>query len=308
MHKMEVQSCAPASPWLYCAEAARLFVLLILTCIAIPVLAYSDGIDIYPISTTPRLLLSGKIGNYTVTMNLFLYPETVYGNYSYVKRNSSLELIGALDYDKVRLYEYVDHQNTGVFEGKILVDKIVGIWRPVNNKRASPLPFSLSLELGTFETHSSRFVSGNIFLIRSGENAAFLDLSKEISNRVYSCKTVFSDTKNKHHYVVIRLEGFSLDACRERSACGCGIETQFVWIDLDPEFNISRKTVAYVVSCVKNISLDQGDVFEKFFSDREQTKLQVKGTSYAESNKFSIEFDKNSPEKGFVVTTEPINK
>ena len=295
-----------------------LFVLFALTCVAIPQLAHSDEMNVHPFSSTPRLLLKGKIGDYPITMSLFLYPETVYGNYSYQKKNSSLELIGTLNYDKVQLYEYANHLNTGVFEGKIIGDKIsgtrrimgnmlTGTWRPVN-KKDSPLPFSLSLELGTFEKHSFRFEAANIFLIQSGERTLFMDLSKEISNPVYSCKTVFSDTKNGHHYGVIRFEGFSLGGCRERGACGCGIEIQFVWIDLDPEFNISGKKVVRVTSCLKDIELNQKDDIEKFFSDRERTKLQATGVNFAESKKFSIEFDKTSPEKGFLITTEPVNK
>ena len=86
-----------------------LHVLFALTCIAIPLPAHSDEINVYPISSTPRLILKGKIGDYPITMNLFLYPTTVYSNYSYQNKNSSLELIGTLNYDKVVLYEYANH-------------------------------------------------------------------------------------------------------------------------------------------------------------------------------------------------------
>ena len=288
-------------------KTANLLASLALICMAVPQLAHSEELKIYPMSSTPRLLLKGKIGDYPVAMNLFLYPETVYGNYSYQGKHSSLELIGTLKYSEVRLYEYVNHLNTGVFEGKLSVNRISGTWRSVN-KRDFSLPFKLSLEMGTFDNHSFRYVSSNIFLIQLEEKTVLIDLSKEISNPVCSCKTVFEGGKNGHYYGVIRLDGFSLGVCRDRSYCGCGVETQFVWIDLDPDFNVSRRTVVFTDSCLRTIELDQREDVDRFFGDRERTKLQTTGKDFSERKEFSIEFDKASPEKGFVVVTEPIEK
>jgi hypothetical protein len=51
-----------------------LLVLFAPTCIAIPQLAHSGEMNVYQISSTPRLLLTGKIGDCPITMSL--YQET----------------------------------------------------------------------------------------------------------------------------------------------------------------------------------------------------------------------------------------
>jgi hypothetical protein len=75
---------------------------------------YADNVDVYPISLTPRLYLEGKIGDYTIEMNLFLRSNTINGFYKYANKNSPLQLLGELNSDRILLYEYAQHENTGI--------------------------------------------------------------------------------------------------------------------------------------------------------------------------------------------------
>jgi hypothetical protein len=261
---------------------------------------YADNVDVYPLSSTPQIYLTGKIGNYPVAMTLFLYPKTIYGFYSYEGKNSFLELAGELDSGRILLYEYVHHENTGVFEGKVLLNNISGIWKSANKMNASSLPFDLSSKAGSFESDHIRSATDRMFLVTSSNQSAVLDLNKELSYSVISCKKVFSEKKNDELYIVILLEEFSLGGCRERGYCGCGVETHLVWVHLKRQFNILKKSTALVGSCTKNIDPEEGGEIEEFFSDRNRTTLRVSGELFAGEYgaRSEIGFDKNYPEKG----------
>lgn len=170
-------------------------------------------------------------------------------------------------------------------------------------------------------------------LLRAKRLSAMIDLKKEVFGCPYvapqnranlnkiGCAAspaqfalVDGRMKNGRHYILISAE--AMGNCNVCGRCGASESVSLIWLELDSRLRVAARKSVAVEHCADNISLmtsgyDPGDNSDRMFEwkfDGDILKAEYETTVYGDENadlELSVlEYNRLSPEKGFVIKTE----
>lgn len=194
--------------------------------------------------------------------------------------------------------------------------------QPLQGKPRKPLHELRQKNPATIRVHGA---GGGRIRITNATNRTTLHLERDISGCLHlydhlapkwhsnvsaKIKVIDKVSKDSKYYVVLFASAPS--NCNVQGHCGAGGEDYTViWLKLDTRLRLEDKKRAVIEDCQSNISTKRGD------TDTEEPavklvdgKLAVEyGDEFGDPKKRTVShliYDRNFPEKGFVITTEEV--
>lgn len=151
--------------------------------------------------------------------------------------------------------------------------------------------------------------------VASGERKRDLD-ARECTAPPANFKLIDAREKNKQIYLVVQTE--AMGNCNVCGQCGASEAFALVWIQLDTNLRLIKKQAVPLELCIQNISLISPKIQINEAVDNETLNLSFSGDRlnielekeiYGENDTYTYEFsrleyNRKTPEKGFVIQTE----
>jgi hypothetical protein len=177
--------------------------------------------------------------------------------------------------------------------------------------------------------------AGNVS-ISKGKTRSTIDLSKEVAGCTAvagdfrrelvekGCaappamlKLIDSQTKNNQYFLVVQSK--AMGNCNVCGQCGASESFSLIWLKLDARLRVVKKKGVPLDSCIGNISIVSDSI--SFNEETQESKLQLKfvgdvltieyeKTLFGDNSDISgynfshLEYNRKTPEKGFVIKTE----
>lgn len=201
-------------------------------------------------TVTPNIILNGSIDKYKINVLLNVVGDQILGSYTYKNSDNSIPISGFIRDGYIWLNEYLYKDNqyllNASFKGDICKDSVYGDWTNLKNKH---FRFALYTN-GKYLVRDENQSGINLMIDDRGLRNIFVDIGL---TSIYKMSIICKVKKENKFYVLVKCDAYTNGACNSHGTCGCGVESEIVWIQLSDEYKLEKTEFLLIGSCIESI-------------------------------------------------------